>query len=110
MVTIRCECKRSSGVGVDAAAPPNSRDVYTCGCGRVNNIVCLAGEWTITDSGQTKEVSPVPAEEPVEAGFVFDASVHHVEHRGGGRWYVMSGEEKVFGPLDKATAKAYGDK
>jgi len=38
--------------------------------------------------------------------FAYDASKHHIEHRGGGKWYVMAGEKKVHGPLKKKEAKA----
>lgn len=29
----------------------------------------------------------------------FDPEIHTVKHRGGGKWYVMEGDEKVEGPL-----------
>jgi len=34
-------------------------------------------------------------------GFKFDPEIHHIEHRGGGSWFVMELEEKVYGPISK---------
>lgn len=42
-----------------------------------------------------------PKEKPESKEFVFDPEKHSVEHRGGGNWFVMELEEKVYGPLDE---------
>lgn len=38
--------------------------------------------------------------------FVFNPEIHTIAHKGGGRYYVLNGEEKVYGPMDKASAEA----
>ena len=41
--------------------------------------------------------------------FVLDPEKHHIEHRGGGSWYVMDQEEKVHGPLSEEDRKKFED-
>lgn len=42
-----------------------------------------------------------------DADFVFDPEVHHIEHRGGGKYYVMDQETKVSDAISKEEADAY---
>ena len=43
------------------------------------------------------ELEPETEKEP--EGWKFDPYMHTVKHRGGGKWYVMEGDEKIEGPL-----------
>ena len=38
--------------------------------------------------------------------FAFDPEIHHIEHRGFGKYYIMDKEDVVHGPLTKAEAEA----
>lgn len=39
--------------------------------------------------------------------FVFDPAIHSVEHRGGGKYYVIENENKVKGPLSEDDRKTF---
>ena len=54
------------------------------------------------DPAPPKETSGDEVEDSDEPeAFVFDPEKHLIEHRGGGKWYVMDGKDKVHGPISK---------
>lgn len=65
------------------------------------------------DQKPVEEPEPEKKEEkkdkPEIEGFVFDPEKHHIEHRGGGHWYVMELEGKVHGPLTEEEKTAFGE-
>lgn len=57
---------------------------------------------TLTEENLTLKKGSVPSDDEKKGEFVLDPEKHHIEHRGGGSWYVMDQEEKVNGPLSDA--------
>lgn len=52
-------------------------------------------------------LQPLAVDQVVEVSFVFDPEKHHIEHRGAGKWFVMEGDKKIYGPLTTEEREAY---
>lgn len=54
-----------------------------------------------------KEIISLKKTNEESKDFVFDPAIHSVEHRGGGKWYVMENENKIKGPLSEDDRKTF---
>jgi regulator of replication initiation timing len=62
-----------------------------------------------SEESDTSENSE-PNDNMVDPDFKFDPEIHHIEHRGGGNWFVMNQEEKVYGPITDEEKQTFESK
>ena len=51
------------------------------------------------DDDKTDKTDKTKGKSKPSTPFLFDPKKHKVSHRGGGKWYIMEGDEKIKGPL-----------
>ena len=59
------------------------------------------------DEPETEAVESEPETEEEPEDWKFNPAIHKIKHRGGGKWYVMIGSEKIEGPLSPEDRMKY---